>query len=73
MPPPTRAKRAMEEAPKLKPSTCSNTPSVMPSLDAYRRVKTDMPMRPRPTTQKPITTPELNDTPSAARKLSVAA
>ena len=68
MPPATRAKSAIDEAPKPKPArhciVFLFTGSVSPSNSSDERMRkhVETPRRPRPTTAKPITAPVVNAT-----------
>src|SRR5699024_683077 len=62
MPPPTRAKRAIEEAPKENPVTIANTLLTsagfpVPNILLKIRKSSPRPSTPKPTTPKPITEP----------------
>ena len=78
MPPPTRAKRAIDEAPKEKPvitviTLLTFSADSTPNIWLYSRNKAPNPSTPRPTTPRPITEPPAKATSSALPRLVRAA
>ena len=62
MPPPTRAKSAMDDAPKERPKSAAAADCPSPFNPPYRKYSTAMPSVPSATTVIPITAPLENAT-----------
>ncbi len=63
IPPPTRAKSAIEDAPRENPDRMLMVSwSVTPVIEVIRKNIRDRPIRPRPTTVRPMTIPAENET-----------
>ena len=64
MPPPTRAKRAIEDAPIPNPAAADRF-SVSGLAASNQNATKDIPSKPSPPTESPITAPPLYDTANA--------
>ena len=71
MPPPTRAKRAMDEAPIPNPAAAERFEPSSPAPS--QNATSEIPRSPRPPTERPITAPPLYETAKAPARPSVLA